>query len=508
MALSCCRYCGSPLPDGGQANRAGEFCSEDHRYRYQAKIHRETIERLRLSEQATVTPGNSLLHSGPPPGLMTAPALRGPAREPHANGAAESPAPSASQASPEAALAALSGAAHPATPPPGIGHIEKTDNASLSNLLREARNRIAKDPAPTSTALAVRRRSRPSPRPTAAKPAPGVNGSTQAANGNGTVPAGQPHSPKPATPAFAPAAPVASAPPSNLASGQDEVVRVVPVRVAVDLAIEPPRIDVPLRPQMQPSKGTASAPTAEPSYPSADTRPSKPSSDISIEITPPSLAMPAIGLMERIPWYAKLVVVLGLVGGGGYYYWATEQVASATTVRRQAIQEVEPLLTTPNEWVQAPATGEDAAKVGRVLTLHKTSMDLTNFRVEFVGTVDRRALGWAFRIQDPANYYAAKLRMNPSGSARISYIRWKVVNGVAGPQTILPLEMRLPSNDQYTIKLDVRGDEMVTTLQGKVIDRFTDSAFTKGGFAYTNENTERGKVLATTIGMLKASSAR
>ena len=111
-------------------------------------------------------------------------------------------------------------------------------------------------------------------------------------------------------------------------------------------------------------------------------------------------------------------------------------------------------------------------------------------------------------IQDPGNYYAAKLRRNPSGQARVSFIRWKVVNGVPGPEAILPLEMRLPSNDQYTVKVDVRGDQIVTTLQGKVIDRWTDDTFTKGGFAYANQNTERGEIVTTTIGMVKGVPAR
>lgn len=523
MALKCCRYCDAPLADGDHAGRLGEFCSDEHRREYQARIQRETVERIKRSEAAPQSGYQTVLQAGLPPGLMQTPALRGPAREASRDSTAQRDSiaqrDSMAQRDPngergtqtsivletataplvngsaEAGVASLSGAAeHPAAPPPALGHIEKTDNASLSNLLREARDRIAKDPAPTTTALAVRRKGRPVAKRQAVTPNGGPNAAPSLA-------------PNAAPSGNSPAAGSAAASAGQAALPAADVVEAVPVRPVVDLAIEPPPITMPLRPQVQPSVGVASSPTAQPDYPAGDTKPAKPSSDVGIEIAPPSLAMPEATLLERIPWFAYVVLVVALAGGG-YYYWTSAQAVAAKPLARLVMDEVKPLNMAPTEWTTVNAKGEDAFMAGRTLTLHKSSMELTNYRVEFVGTVDHRALGWAMRIQDPGNYYAAKLKRNATGKARLSFIRWKVVNGVPGPEAILPLEMRLPSNDQYTVTIDVRGDQIVTSLQGKVIDRWNDDTFTKGGFAYTNQNTERGKVVVTTIGMIKSASAQ
>lgn len=477
MALKSCRYCEAPLADGDGTGRSRDFCSEEHRRQYQEQIQRDTLESLRRSEPAPQSPYHTILQAGLPPGLMQTPALRGAIRESHLhrdpNGERGTQtsfewetaiAPLVNRSAEQTLAEASATAAHPPSEAPAVGHIEKTDNASLSNMLREARDRIAQDPAAT-TALAVRRKSRPvSKRPTPP-------------NGNGAT----------------------AHPPADS-------VQATPVR-PVDLAIEPPPLTEPMLPEVQQSKGVASSPTAHPDYPSQDTPPAKPASVTTIEITPPTLAMPAPTLLERIPWYVKLLLVLGIASGGGYY-WTAIRGAAAEPTRSRVMDEVKPLNMMPTEWVQVNANGEDAFMAGRTLTLHKSSMELTDYRVEFVGVIDHRALGWAMRIQDPGNYYAAKLRRNPSGQARVSFIRWKVVNGVPGPEAILPLEMRLPSNDQYTVKVDVRGDQIVTTLQGKVIDRWTDDTFTKGGFAYANQNTERGEIVTTTIGMVKGVPAR
>lgn len=503
MALKCCRYCDAPLASGENAGRPGEFCSDEHRREYQAQIQRETVERIKRSEAAQQMGYQTVLQAGPPPGLMHTPALRGNLREMHTHRdphgeretqtsiVLETATAPLVNGSVEAELASVSeAAAHPATASPAIGHIEKTDNASLSNLLREARDRIAKDPAPTTTALAVRRKGRPASKRQAPPPNAASDAAQESAPDASATPAGSEASN--GNGAHAPAA--------------ADAVQAVPVRPLVDLAIEPPPITVPLRPEVQPSVGIASSPTALPDFATRQAALAKPSSEAGIDIAPPTLAMPEATLLERIPWYVFVLLVAALAGGG-YYYWTSAQAVASKPLARPVMDEVKPLNMAPSEWATVNAKGEDAFMAGRTLTLHKSSMELTNYRVEFVGTADHRALGWAMRIQDPGNYYAAKLRLNPTGKARLSFIRWKVVNGVPGPEAILPLEMRLPSNDQYTVKIDVRGDQIVTSLQGKVIDRWTDETFTKGGFAYLNQNTERGKVVVTTIGMIDKAKA-
>jgi len=503
MPLKFCRYCETPLPAGEAGGRPADFCSDEHRQRYQEKIQRETVERLRSTQSGVG--GSGVLHAGPPPGLMAAPPLRGVRRDAQTATEIETATVMSRGLAPEAVLGALSDAAAPRTAPiPGLGVIEKTDNASLSNLLRQARERIASDAA-TTTALAVRRKPRPKAR--SGGLAAGANGDGHAA----PVPEARVEAkpgPAAAIEAEAPAVPVAEPSPEAKAVETElkpagAAGRVVPVRRVEEVLAAPPAAGAPVRPEAKAAAGVVSSPEAKPSLPAGAAAPVKPSSDFQIEITPPALAVPAAGVLDRVPWYAKTALVLLLAGGGGYAWWSTQGQAKPARVKRK-MEEVKPLNMAPTEWTTVNATGAEAKKMGRVMTLHKASMELTDYRVEFVGTVDHRALGWAVRVQDPGNYYAAKLRKNAVGTARLSLIRWRVTNGEAGPETVLPLEMRLPSNEQYTVKVDVRGDQIVTTLQGKVIDRWTDSSLTKGGFAYLNQNNERGKIVVTTIGMVRA----
>lgn len=489
MALPCCRYCETPLPAGEPAGRPADFCNDEHRQRYQERIQRETVERLR-GAQAGV--GSGVLQAGPPPGLKPAPPLRGVRRDVQVATEVEKATVINRGPSPEEALGKLGEAtgAHPTTIP-GLGAIEKTDNASLSNLLRQARERIANDPA-TTTALAVRRK----PKPKARSGAAGAGN-----NGSGHASGAPPVAPGAVEGAAAQAGLVEMAAPAA-AKSPEAVPRPVPVRRVDDQVVEPPPAEAPVLPKAKAVAGTVSSPVAKPAMPSSGAQPVKPSSDFTIEITPPSLAMPAAGAIERVPWYAKAALVLLVAGGGGYAWWNTQGSAAPAPVKRK-MEEVKPLSMAPTEWTTVKGSGTDATQTGRTLTLHKASMELTDYKVEFVGTVDHRALGWAVRVQDPGTYYAMKLRKNPTGTARLSLIRWRVRGGEAGPEMVLPLEMRLPSNEQYTVKVDVRGDQVVTTLQGKVIDRWTDSTLTKGGFAYLNQNNERGKIVTTTIGMVR-----
>ena len=470
MAPKSCRYCNAPLAGGDASLPAVPYCNDEHKRLYLERVQRDTIDRLRNTGSAIPSSASGVLHAGPPPGLYSTPPLRGPRREegaPQAAAVIETATVARVSVALEASLGALAEATagHPISEPPPAApplHIEKTDNASLSNLLRQARDRIAHDPAPTSTALAIRRKARPRAR-------------------LATMVAAQ---------AGVPAAPPI---PSN------EATPVRPVNVAEPG--EPPCLDTPILPQAMAPAAAASALDPEQAIDVAPPAVAKPVSEFRIEVSPPSLSLPPATWTERIPWYAKFALVLALTGAGaGYWYYAP--ASAHAPAPRPAMDEVKPLSVAPSEWSVVKAGG--AGGSGRTLTLHKASMDLTNYHVEFVGTVEHRALGWAVRVQDPANYYAAKLRLNPTGKARLSFLRWRVVDGVPGPETVLPLEMPLPSNEQYQVKVDVRDSRIVTSVQGTVIDSWTDGTFTKGGFAYTNQNTERGRIALTTIGVLNA----
>ena len=55
---------------------------------------------------------------------------------------------------------------------------------------------------------------------------------------------------------------------------------------------------------------------------------------------------------------------------------------------------------------------------------------MVNYRMEFVGQLERKSLGWAFRAKDEQNYYVAKLTIaRPGPLPLVDLIRYPITAG-------------------------------------------------------------------------------
>ena len=134
-----------------------------------------------------------------------------------------------------------------------------------------------------------------------------------------------------------------------------------------------------------------------------------------------------------------------------------------------------------NSWTYDP-TG--FARPGR-LALLASSRPLSDYRLEFLAEIDKKAVAWAFRAVDARNYYAYKLMESKRGTGTVfSIVRYAMVGGHERLRIQLPLPVTSVTKTMLRVRQEIRGDQFTTYLDGRVIDTWSDAALASGGFGF------------------------
>jgi hypothetical protein len=129
------------------------------------------------------------------------------------------------------------------------------------------------------------------------------------------------------------------------------------------------------------------------------------------------------------------------------------------------------------------------------LAVFKPTVDLTDYRFEFLAEIDQKALGWAFRARDLNNYYAMKLVVvKPGPLPLVHIVRYAVINGREGPHVDKPLPLTVRADMLYRIQVNTRGDDFTIMAQGQVIDFWSDSRLRHGGVGFFCNRGERARL--------------
>ena len=134
-----------------------------------------------------------------------------------------------------------------------------------------------------------------------------------------------------------------------------------------------------------------------------------------------------------------------------------------------------------NTWTYDP-TG--FARPGR-LALLGGSRPLSDYRLEFLAEIDKKAVAWVFRAADAHNYYGYKLIESKRGTGTaFSIVRFAMVGGHERLRIQLPLPVSTTGRAMLRVRQEIRGDQFTTYLDGRVIDTWSDSALASGGFGF------------------------
>ncbi len=116
------------------------------------------------------------------------------------------------------------------------------------------------------------------------------------------------------------------------------------------------------------------------------------------------------------------------------------------------------------------------------LALLTASRPLSNYRFEFVGLIGKGGLAWAFRASDLQNYYAMKIVISKPGPLpQGAVVRYTVVNGEETGRAEFPLPLSVRNDTVYHVETSVYQDHFITSIDGQVVDTFSDPAHPSGG---------------------------
>ena len=129
------------------------------------------------------------------------------------------------------------------------------------------------------------------------------------------------------------------------------------------------------------------------------------------------------------------------------------------------------------------------------LALYRPSLGLTDYELQFLGMIDKKALSWVVRAADFDNYYVVKLEvLKPGPLPTIGLTRYAVVNGRADARadTIVPIDAR--SDMLYRVRMDVHGDDFALSIQGQMIDAWSEPRLRHGGVGFFSAHGEQSRV--------------
>lgn len=126
------------------------------------------------------------------------------------------------------------------------------------------------------------------------------------------------------------------------------------------------------------------------------------------------------------------------------------------------------------------------------LGLFTPSLGMSDYDLEFLGRIEKKALSWVVRAQDANNYYAFKLLITrPGPLPSVALVRYAVLQGKEGPRTQVPIPLVLRNDTLFRVRTIVRGSSLTTTVQGVVVDTWSDDRLSKGGIGFFSSKGEQ-----------------
>jgi hypothetical protein len=129
------------------------------------------------------------------------------------------------------------------------------------------------------------------------------------------------------------------------------------------------------------------------------------------------------------------------------------------------------------------------------LALFRPSLKFADYHMEFFGQIETKSIGWTVRATDTMNYHAVKLTVVEAGMRPfVALVHYNVVGGKSGHRTQTPLNLMVHNNRPMQFAVDVRGNRVVTSIDGEEVDAFIDNTLVAGGVGFFSEEGERARL--------------
>ena len=129
------------------------------------------------------------------------------------------------------------------------------------------------------------------------------------------------------------------------------------------------------------------------------------------------------------------------------------------------------------------------------LAILKPTQDLRDYSFEFLGEIEQKAVGCAFRAQDLDNYYAVKFIKVDTGSLPgIRLVRYAVIKGREGPRVEKQLPSTIRADMLNRFRVEVHGSDFTILAEGEVVDSFSDKRLQFGGVGFFCSRGEKARL--------------
>jgi len=145
----------------------------------------------------------------------------------------------------------------------------------------------------------------------------------------------------------------------------------------------------------------------------------------------------------------------------------------------------------PAGWTRHP---DGYVRTGQ-LALYRPAQTFADYRFEFFGEIEKKSMSWAVRARDTQNYYAMKMTViEPGLRPVIAVVHYPVLGGKRGQRVETPLSIMMHNHEPYHVAVDVKGNRVVTSIEGQEVDSWTDDALKVGGIGFFSEVGESARL--------------
>ncbi len=130
------------------------------------------------------------------------------------------------------------------------------------------------------------------------------------------------------------------------------------------------------------------------------------------------------------------------------------------------------------------------------LVLYKPSRDMKDYKLEFLTQIERKGVNYVFRAADDQNYYGMKLAVTePGPRPLVALVRYTVIDGKKESRGEMPLQqVMIHNNRPYRVEVDVKGNQFLTSIEGQLVDSWSDDRLKSGGVGFFTESSEKARL--------------
>jgi hypothetical protein len=129
------------------------------------------------------------------------------------------------------------------------------------------------------------------------------------------------------------------------------------------------------------------------------------------------------------------------------------------------------------------------------LALYRPSVNLTDYQMQFLGLIDKKALSWVVRAADFENFYVVKLEVvKPGPISALSVTRYAVINGKSQDRHDTNIPLPVGPDTLYRVRMDVQGSDFALEVQGQIADSWTETRLPRGGIGFFTASGEASRL--------------